>query len=321
MKIQTLILGILLTAWMTASAQADTVILKSGQEIKGLVVEQHLDRIILSTVDGEMPILQKDIKRVDFDEQAYSLLSLGREMERLHRYAVALSYYEKAYQINPDLAEAGRAAVALRGRYYSDIAVGPIDEIIRQQDFQDAYRSNIGVDEQTELRQQDRKDLVWQRLGIRIAQEGDWTKVTKVRFGSPAFKKGLRAGDVLVEIDGTSLRYMYPLTLMRILLEPRYSTLMANIRRTIIFSELPSRGRLKGLGFKIKLEYDGLKLSRVGAESLAKSKGLRTGDVLIEVNGQKTRYLSTRKVSQIVEDKENTELTMTVHRIFTLARK
>ncbi len=35
---------------------ADTVILKTGKDLKGLVVEEHEDRIIFSTENGEIPV-------------------------------------------------------------------------------------------------------------------------------------------------------------------------------------------------------------------------------------------------------------------------
>jgi hypothetical protein len=44
------------------NAPADTVYVKDGKELKGIVVEDFKDRIIFSTADGEITVMKSDIK-------------------------------------------------------------------------------------------------------------------------------------------------------------------------------------------------------------------------------------------------------------------
>ena len=46
---------------------ADTVQLKNGQELKGLIVEKHEDRIVLNTEKGETPVLKSSIQNILYD--------------------------------------------------------------------------------------------------------------------------------------------------------------------------------------------------------------------------------------------------------------
>jgi len=57
--------------------------------------------------------------------------------QRKKKYGLALSYYEKAYKLNPDLMEAKKAAVGIRGRFWSDFAQGPLNEVKKQQEVRE----------------------------------------------------------------------------------------------------------------------------------------------------------------------------------------
>ena len=68
---------------------ADTVTLKNGKDLKGLVVEKHADRIILSTEKKEIPILLKGIKGQERYLEMYEYIAkdfktLGQVKESAH---------------------------------------------------------------------------------------------------------------------------------------------------------------------------------------------------------------------------------------------
>src|SRR3989338_3099525 len=57
---------------------ADTIVMKNGKELKGLVVEQHADRVIFSTENGEVPIFLKGVKDIRYDEPAQNFMKIGK---------------------------------------------------------------------------------------------------------------------------------------------------------------------------------------------------------------------------------------------------
>ena len=77
---------------------ADTIYLNNGNIIKGLVVEEHKDRVVFSTREGEKIILNKDIDEIFFDdlEQNYYYIANRfleeKDFERAEKYRSALAY-------------------------------------------------------------------------------------------------------------------------------------------------------------------------------------------------------------------------------------
>ena len=52
---------------------ADTIYMQDESIIKGLIVEEHHDRVVFSTADGESPVFRGDIDEIFYDrlEQNY----------------------------------------------------------------------------------------------------------------------------------------------------------------------------------------------------------------------------------------------------------
>ena len=93
---------------------ADTVFLKNGQEIKGIVVEEYIDRIKFSTMDGEIEILKSDIKDILYDLRVQNLIKLGDFHKQKGNLARAYIYYRKAYHTDPSFEPAKTRYLQLR---------------------------------------------------------------------------------------------------------------------------------------------------------------------------------------------------------------
>ena len=122
-----------LSVFFCASTQADTVILKNNKELKGLVVERHADRILLSTVKGEIPILLAGIKKIQYDDPALSYLSVGRQYEEKNKLGEALAYYEKAAEMNPGIEEVQKRIQSVKNRFWTQSSAKPMNEISERQ--------------------------------------------------------------------------------------------------------------------------------------------------------------------------------------------
>ena len=59
--------------------QADTVIMKDGKEVKGIVLEEYKDRMLISTVDGERSLMKEEIKELYFDTEEQNLIKLAEQ--------------------------------------------------------------------------------------------------------------------------------------------------------------------------------------------------------------------------------------------------
>ncbi|MDP8292712.1 MAG: hypothetical protein P9M04_02745, partial [Candidatus Orphnella occulta] len=59
------------------SAEADTVCLKDGGQVQGIVVENYQQSIVLSTINGEKRFDKVDVKDILYDKKEQNLVKLG----------------------------------------------------------------------------------------------------------------------------------------------------------------------------------------------------------------------------------------------------
>ena len=52
---------------------SDTIYTNNDREMKGIVVEDYKDRIVMSTVDGEITVPKTEIKQMFYDNEADNL--------------------------------------------------------------------------------------------------------------------------------------------------------------------------------------------------------------------------------------------------------
>lgn len=316
-------LSILLSACFlgfTLPSYSDTVIMKDGSELKGLVVEQHNDRIVVSTFDGEKTVLRTEYIEIEFDDPAYSLYYLGKQMEEQKKYGVALSYYEKAHALNPELRDAREAAIGIRSRFWSEFAAGPRGEMTKQQEIQSAFRSNASIEEIAEDGHKETMKQLWDGAGLSLKSDGDWILIHDTRIGGQARKKGLIRGDLIAKIDGKSMRHLNQDALAMELLEPKYSTLAMTFQRVVRFPSNSKKVSIRNLGFDLDQTYEGITVKKVDGESIAYKMGLEPDDLITAVNDQGTRYLSKRDVKKAVEE-NSAELVLEIQRTIQMARK
>jgi len=300
-------------------AGADTVHLTSEDAIKGLVVEDHHDRIVFSTEEGERVIMKDVIRHVEYDDPEYSLLSLARRMEKKKRWAEAISFYERALKRNPELREAKDALLGVKNKQWAKITEGPVGEVAKQQAMQDAWRTNVGLGEVPGEKVQEKSAILWERAGLEIASEGDWVRVKRVKKGGPADKQGLKKKDALVSIDGRSLRFMNQDAVEGFLLRPRFSNAQLRIHRVLEIPKPKANSGFKEIGMKVELKYNGLTVTEVKEGMPVEGAGVHFGDLLVEIHGYSTRYMPYAEAIRLVE-REGSSLVLKLNRVITLTR-
>lgn len=304
---------------IAAPASADTVTLHNGKDLKGLVVEQHADRIILSTEKGEIPILLRRIKNIQYDAPEQNFLQAGKAYEEVGRLGEALAYYQKAVETNPDFAEARQAAIGVRNRFWALSTEGPRGEIEKKQLLYDAWSRGSEAEELIRKKGLSQDKELRARLGISLDKKGDWLFLSAVDSKRPAAAAGLKRFDRLVALDGVSLRYLGVEAVRPKLLTPRYSNFTLEVARDV-FIHKNTKASLKDLGVRLKLEYQGLAAESVAAGSPAAEAGLRAKDQITHVNGEAVRYTPIAKVVQTIESSTDDRIVFTVRRTALLSR-
>jgi C-terminal processing protease CtpA/Prc len=302
-------------------AQADTVHFKTHRQVKGVVVDEYHDRIVLSTYEGEKQIMRSDIDHIEYDDEEYYLLSMGRQREVHKRWQEAIAFYEEALLLNPNLLVAKQAIVGIRSRMWAKTDEKRINEISKQGAIRDSWRANVALEDVQANAEKDLWEILWGRMGMDLTQRGDWTLIRRIKRGGEAQNWDLKKGDVLMGLDGKSLGFVGKDAITRLLLEPRYSNATLVFQRRFKFDREQSKKGFKNLGFGLKQSYDGLSVEKIKSESLAETAGIRAGDILMEVDGIKTRYLSLDAAQDLLVDGEGGPAVLKFNRTVTITRK
>ncbi len=308
-------------SFFLSPAFADTVYYKNRNELKGLVVEKHADRIIISTEQGELPVMLKDIAKIDYDDPAQNFVELGKKSEAENKLGVALAYYEKAVELNTNHEEAKRAALSVRNRFWASNNERPLSEVEKQQNIYDSWGTGRPIEEVTHARSTEQAVSLKAGLGLTLEKKGDWVRLTNVDSKKDGFAAGLKKSDRLVSIDSQSLRYLTEPVVASKLLAPRLTNCSLEFERDI-YVRLPDEGaNLKTLGFKLKLEYQGLFVRDVRKESPAQIAGLRDGDLVVRIGEAATRYLPIQKAVDLIQKTDEEGVPITIRRTTLVTRK
>ncbi len=302
---------------------ADTILLKEGKDLKGLVVEEHEDRIILSTENGEVPVLRKDIQKVDYDSPAQNFMQVGRGYEEKQRLSEALGYYEKALELNPDLEEARKAAVRVRNQFWAKTAVGPVNEIEKRQSLYETWgRGTYSSKRKSDSTASSPAGIFQKNFGASLLKAGDWVQFSDVTPGKGAWLTGLRKHDRLVSVDGNSLRYLSVETVREKFLSPPGSSFTLEYDRELRLAKTGFEKEIQEFGLRLILDSRGVVVASVKPASLAFRAGLHENDVIVEVNGVSMRYLPIKKLVGVIQkDPSAREAVFTVRRSAMLMRR
>lgn len=93
----------LLAVWVCAAARADLVYLKNGRQIRGEVVSEDAEQVVVKTAEGRVTLPAREVERVEREPRAKRLLGEAREAARRGDRPLARRLYGQAL-------EAARAA-------------------------------------------------------------------------------------------------------------------------------------------------------------------------------------------------------------------
>ena len=213
-----------------APAFADVIYDTSGGTLKGLVVEEHADRVVLNTEEGEKTLFRSQIEEIFYAEPERNYLYLGNQALEGGDFGSARGFFQKARQINPDFSEAADA-------------LERADDLEKKQEFLTG-----GLDLLQAFKKQ------W---GITLLEGKVLAKVGEVPPGSLAGRAGLAAGDEPVAAWSSSLAFLPAGAVAKELIGSPGSAVKLTLQRTV---NLPA-----GAAKEMKLNMERLGLTVTGS--------------------------------------------------------
>jgi hypothetical protein len=279
-------------------ASADTIALKDGAQARGVVVEDYTDRVVLSTVDGEITLMKSDIMELRFDDDIDNYLKLAEQASDRGRYDKAVAYYYKALEIDSEskTAKDGLMLIQLHLSGKWDDMAG--QDAKRHADI-DAFGASIPTRASDAEEEERSREALAGKLGMLLRDEGGRIVVYAVKPDSPAGYADIRKGDAIVAIWGRLTGYMSAKEAADRLLEKASAEIRCVIERQVKTHSPVAPGIFISteniLGASFSMEFDGLTAKRISDDGVAYGSGLRGGDLIVAINGKSTRYMPLRK--------------------------
>lgn len=293
-----------------ASVFADVVYLKKGRQLKGIVVEDYVDRITLNTVDGEKVILKSEIKNILYDERVQNFIKLGDFHKDKGNLVRAYTYYRKAYQTDPDYEPA-------EARYFQVISTmlkQPYDQlegrIERQRALLHATDKSLKIKEGVSIAAEKK---LKNSFGVSLVPKDEKPYVNGVLPESSAYRAGIKRGDYIISVWNRLTGYMELGDVYDMILDTKTGEVKLAIERNVnIFKDASDP-----LGISLEITPKGLTVTRVLENSLAKKMGILESDVITKINEKSTRYMPLKKAVRLINSKDK-KFSLVIQRDITL---
>ncbi|MFA5500211.1 MAG: PDZ domain-containing protein [Candidatus Omnitrophota bacterium] len=303
-----LCLGCLLSA--PGRGSCDTIYTKEDKEIKGIIVEEYKDRILMSTAEGEKMIMKGDIKELYFDTEEQNLIKLAEQALDRGDYLKAFVYYDKAFKINPDLKAAKDGIVFLQGYLFKKDMSKKEQDVMRRNEFEKRGAGGVLI-KTDEERFKEALEKLKKTIGVSLASDGAITRIDSVRLGSPAYEAGMRKGDVLIAVWGRLVGYLSLQQVAERLLEKTSIETACTIERSVDL--------IGGdIGADFKMQLDGMTVADVNPGSPAQRAGLKQNDIIMEINDRPTRYMPIKKALELIKKEQDNVIILTFRRNITM---
>ncbi|MCX5715655.1 MAG: PDZ domain-containing protein [Candidatus Omnitrophica bacterium] len=308
---------------MRGLALADTIYTKDGQELKGVIVEEYYDRVVLSTLNGGLPVLKQDIEKITYDSAEEDYLKLGDSYKDRGDYETALYYYEAASKLNPDLKQAQEGTLLVTNLLLRKKQTELEQQVKLKQDTEE----NIGVQD-TEKPLPDplesRRQELLDKAGIAIELKGGAVMIEKAVTGSVADAAGIRAGDSIVAVWGKLVKYMQLKDVYDLLVASGVSEIRLTISRKVT-ADLKRSGMFnsaeKIIGAKLEIKFEGLTVGALTAGGPFEKAGVQKGDIVIVVEDVPTRYMPLETICQLIEKLRGNILNIGIQREIVFWKK
>lgn len=306
--------------WTILNSYTDTVVLKNNQRLKGVVVEDYKDRVVLSTMEGEKQIMRNSVRSVIFDLEEQNLASLADFYQDQGAYEKAYYYYDKALKINPRYKKA-RDGLNYVGTYLRQ--TGRMQKLDHIKRLEEERRWKQRQRRAPAPEVQNREEEIKRSLGIVLENAEESFEIADVVLASPAAKAGIKKGDILLAAWGRAVGYMQPEEVMKKLADPGVMDIQVTIARSFRLKLKDRPGNYNSLigtqlGFS---EMEGLMVEKVNRDGVADRAGIEEGDIVTEIQGQSTRYMSLKDVERIISSRKGDSLSLKIKRDMAIWKK
>ncbi len=294
---------------------ADTLYLRDGQEIRGVIVEDYHDRVVLSTEKNSVCYLKDNIERINYDTPEINLVKLGEVYKDKGDYKTALYYYDAAYKLNPNMKEAQDGTLLVNKMIYQENDMNLEKEVRLRQDTEE--KMGLVTAQATALPSVDKAAQLQGRAGLSIKVVSSEIVVDRVMKNSPAGEAGIKEGDIIISIWGKLIRYMQLTDIYAAFLDSGVNELKIVIARPVTLALKKNHifsGAEDMIGGKIRIIFEGLNVDSIVEGGPLDQAGVLKGDMVTAIEDISTRYMPLESFYKLIEETKTELLTFEIQR-------
>lgn len=303
---------------------ADTILLKDGQELKGVVVEDYHDRVIFSTENGGVCLLKNNIEKIGYDVLEENFVRLGIAYRDKGDYKLALHYYQGAYKLNPRMKEAEAGILLVTNMMFRKSE----SDLEKKAALRQEAEENMGMPAATEATEAGPSPAqineLWEDAGIAIDTAGPDIKVSGVLKGAPAAEAGIEKDDIIVSVWGRLVKYMPLEDVYDLFLHNKASELnvvASRLKTVVLRRNHIFRGAEYMLGARLVVEFEGLTVGEVETGAPFDNTGILKKDRIARIAGASTTYMPLEAVYKLVEGMKVGMLNLEIQRGITFWKR
>ena len=306
------------------SSRADTVVKNNGEELKGIVLEDYKDRLVMSTIHGEKTVMKADVKELYYDEEEENLIKLAEQSKEKRDYIRALTYYDMAFKANPNSKAAKDGLVFLEGYLFRKEQAQKEDDVKKREDLEHqgitAPIQPAAVETISEKVSRLRK-----AIGINLEIRDGFPTVETMLPHSAAYDAGMQRGDKLIAIWAKLTGYMELRDVLDALLDKPSLELKCTIERVLGIPVSPYKlvalGPNELIGAAFSMEFSGLTAASIREGGAAAGAGLKKGDLVISIDGKSTRYMPLNDAVTTIRSAKDDTVKLTIRREILIWRR
>lgn len=287
-------------------AHSDTIILKDGRKIEGFIVEEQKDSYLVKILIGSIKVKKENVSEIKRLPPEENYLNFGNQYLLSQNYDAALEQYKKALATNPDFQPAKDA-------------IKKVEKL--KKEAEEKKRAELEKKEQELL---EKKEKVTSGFGFSLEIASGKFSVLETKLDSPAEISGIKAWDIIVQIDGQLTKDKQLEEILDYLLKPEATSYQFTIQRDVdlVRKRIEHQKRsVIGVGIFLDAGEDGLIINSVITGGPADLAGLKAKDRIIAIDGKPTQGISFDQASSLISGAELTSVKFTIQRNIDLIRK
>ncbi len=285
---------------------ADTIILRDGRRIEGLILAEQRDCYIVKIKIGTTKVDKATIEKIDRLSSEENLVNFGNQYLESKNYDSALEQYKKALDVNPEYQPAKDAIIETE-KIMKELEEKRLAELEKR-------KVTLGRE----------KDLVEKGFGFRMDAANDLLRIISVNADSGAEAAGLRRNDQIIQINNKPVKGDSIEKIIGYLTKDENGSYNFLIQRQVSLTRKKidyQKHVFVGVGIFLDVAGNYLIVNSVIAGGPADLAGLRARDRVISVNGKPMAGLSINDAAGLMGGTELSVATLIIQRFVEIERR